>query len=518
MPDRPEITAVVSTKDRYYTTLPHTLLAICQQTYLPARLILFDDGEHKDLRNEPLYSHIFGLLNHKLKAKWEVVFADRRGQVANHIKSLSMATTEWIYRVDDDEVPEPDVLEKLVRNIAPNVGAVGGLVINGNGIQPLHPFASNKIEDIYVGKNEQWFLHPEGQKPYEVDHLYSTFIYRREIAEYCDELSVVGHREETILTYAMKLKGYVNIIDPSAITWHFCNPQGGLRAHDPRDNFSKDERRFTQYMQEWAVTAAEHSNVVLNNGLGDHYAFKYWLPSYLRKNAGKKHTFFVCFPEVFADVPGITLGSIAEAQNCMGDEMERQNIYKWMIDHNWKQNLPAAFRRMYQLPSLETYPVPAILGNGNTVIISPYSFNPDHPKSYPFWPELIGMLRSRFPTYKYVQIGRRGELPLMNMDDYWWDLPLAGIQERIMGCRMWLSGDNFLQHMANTLPIRVKGIVLWGVSDPDLFGYEYNLNILRSPRYLRPDQFGIWTGFVKNNDSFDRPEATLEKMNAVYGG
>jgi len=513
----PEVTCVINTKDRYFSTLPLALTAICQQTLLPARLIIFDDGEHRDLRGDPLYSHIFGLLNHRLGGRWEVVFAARLGQVANHIKSLSMATTEWLWRIDDDNVPEPDVLEKLVRSIKPNVGAIGGLVINGNGIQPLPATASNKIEDIYLGKNEQWYLHPAGQQPYEVDHLYSSFLYRRSIAEYCEELSVVGHREETIMTYGLKRKGYVNIIDPSAITWHFCNSQGGLRAHDPRENFAHDERVFSRYMKDWGIgNPTEHSYVVLDNGLGDHYAFKYWLPAYFEKNQSKKHFFYVCFPEVFEGVPNITLGSIADAKNTLGN-IDRYNIYMWMIDRRWTQGLCAAFNRLYQIPPLRVNPPEPRLGYGSTIIISPYSFQPDHPKSYPFWDQLIPLLRAKYPTSQLIQIGRKDEPHLIAVDDHLMGLPLRKIQELITGCRFWISGDNFLQHMVNAAVEQVRGVVLWGVSDPKLFGYGYNLNILRGTQYLRPDQFGVWPGFPKNNDVFERPEIVIERIVNSYG-
>ena len=195
------------------------------------------------------------------------------------------------------------------------------------------------------------------------------------------------------------------------------------------------------------------------------------------------------------------------------------NLYMWMIDRKWNRGLYEAFKQMYNLPSLEVLHRSscARLGQGDTIIISPYSFNPDHPKSYPFWEELITLLRAKYPSVKLFQIGRRNETLLTGVDDHFMELPLRSVEELIKGCRMWVSVDNFLQHLVNSMMEQVRGVVLWGVSNPELFGYDYNLNILRSKSYLRPDQFGVWPGFKKKVDSFERPEKVVERIEETYG-
>jgi hypothetical protein len=325
-----EITCTISTKDRHFSTLPHTIMGICQQIYKPKYLIILDDS-FRDLRGEHLYSHLFSLLSF-YEIKWFYEPGSNCGQVSNYIRTLSMAKTEWLWRIDDDEIPEPDVLKKLVKHIDDKVGAIGGLVIQSNDIKPKPPMASNKIEDIYLAKNEQWYLQND-TKPKEVDHLYSSFIYRKSIAEYCKDLSVVCHREETILTYEMKRKGYSLIFDPSAKTWHLRNPFGGIRSHADVENYSKDERTFSKKLAEWGIKPAEYSYVVLDSGIGDHFCFKSVLDSYFEKNKDKKHIFFVCYPEVFKDVPNIQLGSIADAKILFGD-LSKYDLYKYACDNN----------------------------------------------------------------------------------------------------------------------------------------------------------------------------------------
>jgi FkbM family methyltransferase len=484
----PDVTCVISTRNRYFSTLPLCLVAIANQTHKPKHLIIYDDGEHRDLRGDPLYSHIFSLLTFK-GIFWEVAFGECKGQVLNHVKSLSSAKTDWIWRVDDDQYPESTVLEQLVGCIDQTVGAVGGLVIPANDIKELPITASNKIEDIYLGQNEQWYLHRD-KSVKSVDHLYSTFIYRKDLAEYSDELSVVGHREETILTYGIKKRGYEVLVNPNAITWHFQSPQGGIRTEEinKHEKYLQDERVFTKKLLNWGIRPSDYSWIVMDNGIGDHYAFKNLLPKYLEQNKDKKIFLSVCYPEIFSDVSGVTLTSIADAKTALGD-IDRFNIYKWMVDQNWKGDLSGAFRSLYRIPSISDTRI-IKKGEGDTIIISPYSFRPDHPKSYPYWNDLVPLLKTL--GYKLVQVGKFQEPPLNGMDDYWWGLPFKILEQRIQQCRCWLSGDNFLQHLVNSGDPIIKGIVIWGPSTPDHFGYPYNKNILKDRSLLRPDQFGTW--------------------------
>lgn len=337
-----DVTAVISTRDRYFTTLPNCLISIALQTLRPNHLIIYDDGEHKDLREDPLYKNVFSLMTSR-GLSWEVAFGDGCGQVKNHQRSLSQAKTEWIWRIDDDNVIEPDVLEKLVRNIEPRVGAIGGLVLDPKNPHYPNAIASNRIEDIYLGLNEQWFSF-EGVK--EVDHLYSTFIYRREAAKhgYCWELSKIGHREETIFTYEMKRAGWKVLIDPSAITWHMRFATGGIRSEKDHNLWASDDAIFARKIQYWGVKGRETKLIVLDAGLGDHLLFKAVLPKIKEKY--KNIVMAICYPDVFKEEKDIKFISIADAK-LMGDD-EKHNIYKWMWDRNWKESIGKAYEEMYR--------------------------------------------------------------------------------------------------------------------------------------------------------------------------
>jgi O-methyltransferase involved in polyketide biosynthesis len=154
-------------------------------------------------------------------------------------------------------VPEREVLEILVGHLArnPKVGAAGGLVLN-----PKTPFVLppgnryNRIQEIYATHNVQWCDQPSAV--HQVDHLYSTFLFRKEAGAhgYCPDLSIVGHREETIFTYEMKRAGWDILVDTSARTWDMQQPTGGTRQFDGREDlFEHNEAVFRGKLLAWGV-------------------------------------------------------------------------------------------------------------------------------------------------------------------------------------------------------------------------------------------------------------------------
>lgn len=339
------VTCIIPSKNRYHTTLPLAIMAMANQTLKVDKFILFDDGDKIDLRNDPLYQYIFKALDLK-GIKWEVVFGVGKGQVWCHQKSIELVETEWIWRLDDDNVPDPDALEKLMEVVDDKTGAVGGLVIDPKQ-SPSCSIASSKIEDIYLGVNEQWFA-PSAKEVYisYPDHLYSTFIYRKTAAKhgYCMELSPAGHREETMFTHEMKRAGWDLKFNPSARTMHFRYPDGGIRVNKDLSMWQYDEQIFTKRMIEWGVVPKQYKTIVLNCGLGDHIVFKKIWPEVKAKH--KNILLALCYPELFEDETDVKIISIAEAQ--MISNLDESNVYKYLWDRSGtKMNLEQAYRGMY---------------------------------------------------------------------------------------------------------------------------------------------------------------------------
>lgn len=314
----------VATRGRYQTTLPLTLNAIINQTKKVDKLVIFDDNdEPQDMRKELVYSHFFEILNAK-GIKWEWVYAHKKGQHYIHQMANTMGF-DWVWRVDDDAIPEPHVLQTLFNYTHKNVGAVGGAIIT----LPDNPDTSKvtgKIENINREPNIQWsFIN----KVKEVEHLHCSFLYRAGVHDYNLALSRVAHREETLFTYGLFKKGYKILVVPNANTWHLKNPNGGIRSETSQALYEADEKIFNN-----TINYSDKTVVVLTGGMGDHIVFTHVLPEI--KNA----EIFTCFPDI---VPG---RSIAEAYELFGN-IDQWNVYIKMHQWGWKDSLENAYRKMY---------------------------------------------------------------------------------------------------------------------------------------------------------------------------
>ena len=319
-----KILCSIATKGRYFTTLPMVIESIINQTKKPDKLIIFDDNdEPQDLRQHFLYAHLFHILDVK-GIEWEWQFAEKKGQHYIHQMANSMGY-DWVWRVDDDAIPEPNVLQELSSWIDKDVGAIGGSVITPPiKLEALN--SSGKLANIEIEPNIQWGLI---NKVKEVEHLYCSFLYRAGVHDYNLGLSRVAHREETLFSYGLFKKGYTLLVIPDAITWHLKNPEGGIRSSQSKEMFDQDEAIFKNI-----VNFKDKTIVVLEGGMGDHVVFSHVLPDI------KNPEVFTCFPDI---VPG---RSIAEAKALFGD-ISQWSIYKKMCDWKWTDSLENAFRKLY---------------------------------------------------------------------------------------------------------------------------------------------------------------------------
>lgn len=126
------------------------------------------------------------------------------------------------------------------------------------------------------------------------------------------------------------------------------------------------------------------------------------------------------------------------------------------------------------------------------IIISPYPRRKRDggitAKFYPYWDGLINILMSK--GYSIIQIGTSGEEPLVLNTRF--DLTLLEIKNLILLGDTWISTDSFLPHLVESYHLPRRGTVLWGKSDPKVYGYPSNLNILKSESNLKANQFHWW--------------------------
>ena len=312
----------VATRGRYETTLPMTIMAILNQTKKIDKLVIFDDNDKPiDVRDIKIYQYLFEIMKEK-NIDWEWVYALKKGQHFSHDMANKMGY-EWVLRIDDDCIPEPNVLETLFSYVDDSVGAVGGAILT----PPFTPCLgiTGKIENIDDEPSIQWDYIKEVK---DVDHLHCSFLYRAGIQDYNLALSRVAYREETLFTYGLKQRGYRNLVVPNANIWHLKDRFGGVRT-EQKALFDADEVIFRNIL-----SFDKRRIVVLDNGIGDHIVFKHVLP-------------FIKDPIIFSCYPGVIPGrSIREAKDLFGS-LDEYNIYRKMDEWKWTGSLEDAFRKMY---------------------------------------------------------------------------------------------------------------------------------------------------------------------------
>lgn len=298
--------------------------AVANQTRPVDKLVIFDDNNSpEDLRQDPLYTRLFYMLDEK-RIPWEWLYANKKGQHHNH-QIANWMGFEWVWRVDDDALPEPGVLGELLRYVAPGVGAVGGAILT----PPSEPAAAEPTGLIVNIDNEPNIQWAQIKTCRAVEHLHCSFIYRAGVCDYNLALSRVAHREETLFTYALHRKGYKILVVPDATTWHLKSPTGGIRSETDAALYAKDEQIFRN-----TLAYKDNTVIVLNNGMGDHIVFTHVLPDI------KNPVIFGCYPEILPCRP------IAEAQALFGD-IEPFNIYGKMDRWKWTGSLESAYRKLY---------------------------------------------------------------------------------------------------------------------------------------------------------------------------
>lgn len=144
------------------------------------------------------------------------------------------------------------------------------------------------------------------------------------------------------------------------------------------------------------------------------------------------------------------------------------------------------------------------------VIISPYSSKvadgKTNAKNYPYWPELVALLNR--DGYKVIQIGVTGEERITGVSEFLVDLSYGQLADLGHQCATWIAVDNFWPHFCHASKLR-RGIVLWGVSDPKIWGYPENVNLLRGRDFLRQHQFQTWNEIDYNPNAFIFAENVL---------
>lgn len=383
------VNCVVCTRGREFRTLPLTLMSILQQTVKPDFLNIYDDNDRVNLLAEPMYDHIFNLLE-RSGIKWQFHQSQDKGQVYNHQKAFNESPCDLIWRVDDDVIPRSNCLEVLKRLISDRqVAAVGPLIIT-KGFEEKFPIrtCSSRLIDIDSHPNQQMAARSSVNKEASweggVEHLHCSFIFdKTKFGEgYPKGLSRVGHREETIFTMQAFFNGHKLMITGMTDCYHLKDDKGGIRDGQ-EEMFENDQKVYEAYLlnncpkilrEHVGIQTVRKGNaekedyskssvvidvmkeekvikdafIYLDNGVGDHIAF---MNSGVLDRCIGNIKVACCFPGVFTSRPeyvGIEILSLEQGLIQMalkGNNPNQYSVYAYMSKNNC--HIVEAFKRMY---------------------------------------------------------------------------------------------------------------------------------------------------------------------------
>jgi ADP-heptose:LPS heptosyltransferase len=146
-----------------------------------------------------------------------------------------------------------------------------------------------------------------------------------------------------------------------------------------------------------------------------------------------------------------------------------------------------------------------------TILISPWAKalrnGKENAKNYAYWKELVGLLKNS--GFHVIQVGVTGERDI-GAHEKRLNLNLTQLKELIDSCAAVITVDSFIQHYC--WYIGKQAVVLWGVSDPLIFGHPENINLLKSRESLRPDPFRWWEDVEYSNYVWFSPEYVYEEI------
>ncbi len=151
------------------------------------------------------------------------------------------------------------------------------------------------------------------------------------------------------------------------------------------------------------------------------------------------------------------------------------------------------------------------------VIISPFS-RPTHltnkpsPKDFPkdYWKVIIDDLRAK--GVKTIQIGVEGEDDL-GCNNFIKGAAPSELLVLLKNSDLFLAIDNFLPHFAYFYKF-YHGIVLFGQSNPQLFGYNEYTNLFVDKKYFRVgrEQYRYYEDCKYIKEAFVEPNVVLNEI------
>ena len=153
------------------------------------------------------------------------------------------------------------------------------------------------------------------------------------------------------------------------------------------------------------------------------------------------------------------------------------------------------------------------------VILAPFSTrlstgspNPKNPPSW-FWPQVV--LKLNALGHEVIQIGGVGEDRIDGVVQCYVNWPLKALRLVIEDADCFLTVDSFLPHFVWAEKLNKRGVVVFSLSDPLIWGHPENINLLKGREYVREFQFQDWLAPEYNADAFVSPDEVVNAVTSI---
>jgi glycosyltransferase involved in cell wall biosynthesis len=260
-----KVDIMICTKDRP-TEIALLLQSLRTQTFQNFDIYIYDDRS-----GIPITAHSFVqkivtqmlLENHKVEIlRNEINYGVTRLRRILINKILSEGNGDLILRLDDDNILNPDYIERLINVIELGYDIASGIVpafgqpTIKRRTENVKPF----ISDIKLDTNGNIINFGDdcGIEYYDKEiipspHFRSMCLGKKEIfkqVQYEDNLGNCSFREEEFFSFKAIIKGFTFAVDTGAIAWHLLTPSGGERTQEYVNNLQFNHFKLNELSKE----------------------------------------------------------------------------------------------------------------------------------------------------------------------------------------------------------------------------------------------------------------------------
>lgn len=131
----------------------------------------------------------------------------------------------------------------------------------------------------------------------------------------------------------------------------------------------------------------------------------------------------------------------------------------------------------------------------------------ENPKAWPYFKELVEMLIAKGVECHQFCANESIEYCGTVIRN----TPLSKLHAKVSEYDSFVSVDSFYQHM-NHCGSKKPGVVIFTVSDPKIYGYPYNINILKGREHLRANQYLLYSDRDLDENAYESPEVVMKAI------